>query len=135
MPKLKRKPVEDLRVSLNCLVRPKTKEFLTGIQNLTRESQGAIIDRIVAAEHESVSTSPRARKPSRREVEAAKRARADAAAQAVERDDIDYSDVESTPGVSVAGLRGSMEAASTATREALDQWRASRKPLLKPKDQ
>lgn len=42
-----RKPVEVLRVPLNCLISPKTKEALTGIQNLTKESQGEIIDRLL----------------------------------------------------------------------------------------
>lgn len=37
-----------IRVPLNCLIAPVTKEALTGVQNETKESQGEVVDRAVA---------------------------------------------------------------------------------------
>lgn len=130
----KRKPVELLRVPFNCNIAPATKEIITGIQNRTRESQGAIIDRVFAALANSEDAGNRHKRQSRKGRAMEERAAGDVVAQAVEREDIDYSDVDSAPTVNVANLRGTTGAASLATSKAVEKWRRARKPLLKPKD-
>jgi len=65
------------------------------------------------------------------------RAASDVTAQAVARDDVDYSDVESTPSTHIASLRGSMAAASATTQKTVEKWREKRRKrgeLTKPKD-
>lgn len=136
MTKQKRKPGKSLRVPFACTIAPATKELITGIQNETKESQGEVVDRAVALLALGEEVKPRAaKKQNRREKAIAERAAGDVIAQRVGREDIDYSDVESTPTVNVANLRGTAEAVSEATSKAVEKWRANRKPLLKPKEQ
>ncbi len=124
-------------MALNCLVDPSTKERLNAIREETGESQGEIVDRAlkvldgITPERE---TRP-SRKTSRRDVAIQERAASDVTAKEMERKDIDYSDVESAPTVNVANLRGTTGAMSIGTQNAMEKWRASRKPLGKPKDQ
>lgn len=101
-----RKPVEALRVPFNCNLAPATKEMITGIQNETKESQGEVVDRAIAllALGEEMSPKP-AKKQSRKDKVIQERAASDVTAQVAGRQDIDYSDTESTPGTSIA-LRG-----------------------------
>jgi hypothetical protein len=128
----KRKPVELLRVPFNCNLAPATKELITGIQNKTRESQGEVVDRAVALLVLGEEVQPRtAKKASKRDKAIQERAASDVVAQLAERENIDYSDVESTPTTNVAMLTGTVKPQAKAS---LDKWRASRKPLLKPKD-
>jgi hypothetical protein len=98
-----RKPVEDLRVPLNCLIAPATKEAITSIQNDTRESQGEVIDRALGV---LMGITPERVTPklSRRDRAIKERAQTDGTAKRAERDDIDYSDVESTPTTHVSTL-------------------------------
>jgi hypothetical protein len=128
-----RKPVEDLRVPLNCLIAPSTKELITELQNDTKESQGEIVDRAISVLMD-ITPERTVRKLSRRDRAVKERVETDIVAQQAERDDIDYSDVDSTPTTIVANLRGSIGAMSAATRHTTEKWRANRKPLPKPKD-
>ena len=129
----RRKPVEQLRVPFNCFIAPPTKEAITGLQNKTRESQGEIVDRAVALLTEGkVLPISRAKKPNKRETAIQERAAGDRTAQEAERQDIDYSDVESTPTTHVSQIDNTR--IPLIGRVALDDWRAKRKPLLKPKD-
>lgn len=73
-------------------------------------------------------------KPSKREAAVQERATGDVVAQRAGREDIDYSDVESAPTVNVANLRGTTGAMSAATKKTTENWRANRRPLLKPGD-
>lgn len=137
MSSLKRKPVEVLRVPLNCLISPGTKELLTGIQNGTRESQGEIVDRAIALLATGEEIEPRApkQKVSRRELATQSRAASDVLAQSVERDDIDYSHVDSVPVTNVARLASrSRKLPLPLKGDTLNNWRRNRKPLLKPKE-
>jgi hypothetical protein len=43
-----KKPIDKLRVPLNCLIAPATKAAITEIQNGTKESQGETVDRAIA---------------------------------------------------------------------------------------
>jgi hypothetical protein len=75
------------------------------------------------------------KKPSRREAAIQERAAGDIVAQKTERDDIDYSDVESTPTTHVAMLDATgPPLADGMGKVTTENWRANRKPLLKPKD-
>lgn len=117
----------------NCNLAPATKELITGIQNTTKESQGEIVDRAVALLALGEEVAPVSRKkPSRKEKVIQERAAGDATAKAVEREDIDYSDVESTPTTNVAHLKS--DRVPLIGKVALDDWRRNRKPILKPKD-
>lgn len=130
-----RKPVEDLRVPLNCLIRPETKELLAGIHNLTGESQGQVIDRLVKEGYQSASTSLNAlmKKRNKQERAISERAASDVVAQQAERNDIDYSDIDSTPTTHVSTLDVVGPTLTGGTGKAsIESWRKSRKPLLKP---
>ena len=130
----RRKPVEQLRVPLNCFIAPPTKEAITGLQNKTRESQGEIVDRAVALLTEGeVLPISRAKKPNNREKAIQERAAGDRTAQQVERNDIDYSDVDSTPTTHIATLDATAPVGGVG-KISLETWRAKRKPLLKPKE-
>lgn len=73
------------------------------------------------------------RKLSRREREIQARAASDTMAQVVGRDDIDHSDVESSPTTSVAHLDAvGPSLGSRQGKASIQNWRANRKPLLKP---
>lgn len=136
MNKQRRKPVEALRVPFNCNLAPTTKELITGIQNTTKESQGEIVDRAVAllALGEEVAPGSR-KKPSRKEMAIQEREATDATAKAVEREDIDYSDLDSTPTTHVATLNAfGPPTSGPVGKVSIEKWRAHRKPLLKPKD-
>lgn len=121
MPKI---PVEKMRVPLNVLVARSTKESITSLQNKTRESQGEIVDRAVAllCDGEIVPV-PRTKKESRKARAARERAEADVTAQVTgHAENIDYSDVDSTPTTNVASLdavgvplRGTIGKASSET--------------------
>lgn len=79
---------------------------------------------------------PRPKKQSKADQVIAARAASDLTAQAVERPDIDYSDVESTPTQHIASLDAVGPSAGSATGKAsLEAWRRTRKPLLKPSEQ
>lgn len=104
MPK---KPKDQIRVPLNCLIAPDTKTAITGLQNTTRESQGEIVDRAVALLVLGEEVEPKVRKKSRRDREIEARAASDVTAQVVGRPEIDYSDTESAPSTHVANLSGS----------------------------
>lgn len=130
----RRKPVEQLRVPLNCFIAPATKEAITGLQNKTRESQGEVVDRAVALLTEGeILPLPKAKKANKREKAIQERAASDRTAQSVERKDIDYSDVESTPITHVSTLDATSPTGGVG-KISLEHWRATRKPLLKPKD-
>lgn len=77
----------------------------------------------------------RPRKQTKAAIAIQARASSDIVARAAERDDIDYSDVDSAPTVNVANLRGTTGAMAAGTQSAMEKWRASRQPLGKPKDQ
>ncbi len=134
---MRRKPVEALRVPLNCLISPGTKERLTGIQNETRESQGEIIDRaldVLLAITPETEPKP-ARKTNRRDREVQQRAASDVTAQRAGRKGIDYSDLDSTPTTSVATLDAvGPTVASRQGKASVEHWRAGRKPLPKRKE-
>lgn len=118
----------------NCNLAPATKELITGIQNETKESQGEVVDRAVALLALGEEVKPRAtKKQNRREKAIAERAADDVIAQRAEREDIDYSDVDSTPTTNVADLGRAR--VPLIGKVALDEWRRNRKPLLKPKEQ
>lgn len=131
----RRKPVETHRVALNCLVAPSTKNRLNAIREETGESQGEIVDRALSVldaitpESEPEPT----RKSSRRTRAIKERAASDYIAQAAERKDIDYSDVDSTPTTHVATL-DAMAPTGPVGKVSIENWRANRRPLLKPKD-
>lgn len=80
---------------------------------------------------------PKAVKAARKQTKAAMaiqaRASSDVVAQAAGRDDIDYSDVESTPTTHVATL-DAVSPTGPVGKISMENWRANRKPLLKPKD-
>jgi len=129
MPRPKLNP-HDLRVPLNCTITPETKELVTSVQNRTNESQGEIIDRAVALLANGEQLVVRHRKPSKAERIAEARAKSDLTGQTMEREDVDYSDVESEPYTHVVEDAKERERYNAQMR----QWRESRRPLLKPKD-
>lgn len=130
----RRKPVEALRIPLNCLIAPATKEWLTGIQNKTGESQGEIIDRFARQGVFTAEPQPR-RKMSRRETAIQERAASDQTAREVGRDNIDYSDVDSSPTTHVATLDAvGPKVSDRVGKVTTENWRAGRKPLLKPSE-
>lgn len=133
MPKI---PVEKIRVPLNVLVAPGTKAEIGAIQNVTRESQGEIVDRAVALlAHGEVVEPGSGKKESKKARVIRERAESDVIAAAVGRGDIDYSDVESAPTTYVASLDAVGPASGGGSgKVALENWRANRKPLLKPGD-
>jgi hypothetical protein len=141
MPK---KPVDKIRVPLNVLVAPVTKGSIAGIQNETRESQGEIVDRAVALLALGEAIEPRVRKKNRKEREAEARAAADITAQAVGRADVDYRESAPTThvasldavGPAISGGRGKATVeTATPLQKKLSDWRANRKPILRPKEQ
>lgn len=135
MSKQKRKSARTLRLSFKCKLAPSTQELITGIQNETKESQGEIIDRAIAMLALGEEVNPKVRKqPTKREAAIADRAASDVVAQAVERTDIDYSDVDSTPTTHVARMARNPKGECQISERKLSDWRASRRPLLKPKD-
>lgn len=119
MPK---KPADKLRVPLNCLISPVTKEAITGLQNGTKESQGEIVDRAIAllvfGEEVSAIEIPVA-KPSK----SLDSRKAWDAAVLGERPPLE-------PGV-ITDLDAVSENRGKATVET---WRTGRKPLLKPSE-
>lgn len=137
MKRIHRKPVEVLRVPFNCNIAPTTKELITDIQNETRESQGEVVDRAVALLALGEESPLRVEKKTRRKDRAVQeRAQGDITAQLMGRADIDYSDVDSTPMTHVGTLDvAGPEAAGGNGKISMRQWRAGRKPLLKPKEQ
>lgn len=135
MPK---KPVEKIRVPLNVLVAPDTKAEIGAIQNVTRESQGEIVDRAVALLAHGEVVEPRSGKKESKKARAIReRAQSDFTAQIVGRSgEIDYPDVESAPTTHVASLDAVGAVVDGGQgKVALENWRANRKPLMKPKDQ
>lgn len=131
-----RKPVEALRVPLNCLISPATKELVTGIQNQSKESQGEIVDRAVALLALGEEVAPKKAKLTRNQQAVAERAATDVIAQSVGRNDIDYSDVESTPTTNVAHLDAvGVKMSDGYGKASIENWRRNRKPILKPKEQ
>lgn len=73
------------------------------------------------------------KKASKQERAIRERAAGDLVAKAAEREDIDYSDVESTPTTHVATL-DAVAPAGPIGKISVENWRANRKPLLKPKE-
>lgn len=73
------------------------------------------------------------KKLSKKEQAVRDRATGDIAAKLAERDNIDYSDVESTPTTNVVNLKEARRTAPPAN--TLTKWRASRRPLPKPNEQ
>jgi hypothetical protein len=129
MPK---KPVDKIRVPLNVLVAPVTKGSITGIQNETRESQGEIVDRAVALLALGEAIEPRVRKKNRKEREAEARAAADITASAPTTHVASLDAV----GPAISGGRGKATVeTATPLQKKLSDWRANRKPILRPKEQ
>jgi hypothetical protein len=80
---------------------------------------------------------PAARKKlNKREAAIQARAENDLTAREVGRENIDYSDVESTPTTHVATLDAVSPPPSSQQqgKVSMENWRASRRPLTKPKD-
>lgn len=77
---------------------------------------------------------PKAKKASKRDAAIQARAESDLTAQAVGRNDLDYSDTESTPTTHVTKVR-QLKAETFGARKGMADWRANRKPILKRKDQ
>lgn len=128
----KRKPVEDKRVHLNCMVTPATLEWLRAASLSQGEAVDFAVD--VAKMAEAQGRLMPARR-SRREREVAARAASDLTAQAVGRPEIDYSDIESTPMTHVATLDAVGPRVDFGRGKAsVENWRAGRKPILKPGD-
>jgi hypothetical protein len=69
-----------------------------------------------------------------REQEVEARAKSDLTARLVGREEIDYSDVESTPMTHVATLDAVGPVVGGMGKASIENWRAGRKPLLKPGD-
>jgi hypothetical protein len=112
-----------------------TKEAITSIQNETRESQGEVVDRalsVLAAITPEAESRP-LKKQNKRDAAIQQRASTDVIASVVERDDIDYSDIDSTPTTHVATL-DAIGTNGPQGKVSLENWRAKRKPLLKPRD-
>jgi len=124
------------RVAFACTIKPETKALiLDGAQY--GKSQGEVIDDAVAAflGRPEASTPRSTRKTSKREKAIEERAASDVTAKAVGREDVDYSDTESTPTTHVATLDAtSPRAADGRGKLSIESWRANRKPILKPKD-
>lgn len=120
-----------LRVPLNCFISPTTKEAITALQNTSKESQGEIVDRAIALLTVGEELPVRPRKLTKGEALVNERASGDLTAQAAERQDIDYRDVESAPTTHITTLKANV--ISPGTR-SLQRWREGRKPIVKPKD-
>lgn len=82
---------------------------------------------------EMVVPGPRSKRISKREALVQERAASDAIARKTGRDDIDYSDTDSTPTTHVATLDADAPNGPKG-KVSMEQWRANRKPLHKPKD-
>lgn len=83
-----------------------------------------------------IETAPPAKRQSKRDQAIASRAASDLTAQEVGRDNIDYSDVDSTPTTHVATLDAVSPSPLTGRGKlTMENWRANRKPLTKPKEQ
>lgn len=133
MPK---KAADKIRVPLNVLIAPVTKESITGIQNETSESQGEIVDRAVALLALGEEIAPRVRKKSRREQSAEERAKSDITAQAVGRKDVDYSDLGAAPSTHVADLGKPLLSEKLTQRDTPEPGRAPwRRPIREKGDQ
>jgi hypothetical protein len=77
----------------------------------------------------------RTQKISKRALAAQERAAGDVTAKAVGRPEIDYSDTDSTPTTHIATLDAVGPAAAEGRgKVSVENWRAKRKPLLKPKE-
>ena len=124
------------RVPLNCLVRPDTKQEIQE-RAVNGKSQGDVIDEAVSALYRETGTAydPHGKKKTKREQAIADRRSGDVVAQRAQRDDIDYSDVESTQTTNVVTLDATGPPLSGGKGKAtMDNWRSNRKPLLKPKE-
>lgn len=76
------------------------------------------------------------KKTNKREAVIQARAESDLTAREVGRENIDYSDVESSPTTHVATLDAVGPPSSSKDGKAsMENWRAKRRPLTKPKDQ
>lgn len=157
MPKINQ---DQKRVALNCLVRPETKQEIQE-RAINGKSQGQVVDEALSALYRETGTAyvaPRvdidvaaheaaaraieaanptavrsAQKQTKRAMAIQERASSDVIARAAGRDDIDYSDTESTPTTHVATLDASAPARQKGKTD-MENWRNNRKPLLKPKD-
>ena len=98
---------------------------------LSRVDHKPITARDLALRHTEQGERGQPRKPNKRETAIRERAAGDVVAQAAERDDIDYSDVESTPTTHVATL-DAVSPTGPVGKVSMENWRANRKPLLKP---
>lgn len=74
------------------------------------------------------------KKVNKRDAAIQARAEGDLTAQAVGREDLDYSDTESTPTTHVTKVRQQKTFEQAASRTSMADWRSNRKPLLKQKD-
>jgi len=127
-------------VAIAPMVAPATKTTLKELAGKLGKSQGEVIDEAVefydahsGGENRIVTSRPVLRKLTKADEAAAARAAGDLLAQRAGRDDIDYSDVESTPTTHVANLTEAHPMPQRPT-QTMEEWRAKRRPIPKPKD-